>query len=113
MIEKAFFDPISDFAQILAVCRARVIIIPTICMGVIECKLPIHIVGIVITRVRHTAKILAKKRYSTAYLVLKGCDKLKTVCAQTERLSVPVIYFPKGTGFHSELALRAHHSAKI
>jgi hypothetical protein len=30
MIEKAFFDPISDFALILAVCQARIITNPTI-----------------------------------------------------------------------------------
>jgi hypothetical protein len=96
---------LSDFARILALFRARVITVPTIHMGVIECKLPMRIVGIVITRHRHTAKIRAEKRYSTAYLALKGCVKLNTVCAQTvPSVSVPVIYFPKGTGFHSELA---------
>jgi hypothetical protein len=48
---------ISDFARILALCRARVITIPTIHMGVIECKLPMHIVGIIITpRARHTSR---------------------------------------------------------
>jgi hypothetical protein len=52
---------VSDFARILAVCRARVTPIPTIRMGVIECKLPMRIVGIVITRTRHTAKIKQKK----------------------------------------------------
>jgi hypothetical protein len=40
----------SDFARILALCRAQVITIPTIRMGVIECKLPMGIVGIAITR---------------------------------------------------------------
>jgi hypothetical protein len=69
----------SYFAQILAVCQAQVITIPTIRMGVIECKLSMRIDGIVITRAQHTAKIRAKKRYSTAYLALKGCNKLKTV----------------------------------
>jgi hypothetical protein len=49
MIEKVFFDTMSDFARILAVCRARVTTIPTIRMDVIECKLPMRIVGIVIT----------------------------------------------------------------
>jgi hypothetical protein len=65
MIEKVFFDTMSDFARILALCRARVITIPTIRMGVIECKLPMGIVGIVITGARHSAKIRAKKRYFT------------------------------------------------
>jgi hypothetical protein len=69
----------SDFARILAVCRAQVTTIPTIRMGVIECKLPIGIVGIVITRARHTAKNRAKKGYFTRYRVLKGCDKDKTL----------------------------------
>jgi hypothetical protein len=32
---------------------------------------------------QHSAKIWAKKRYSTAYLALKGCVKLKTVLART------------------------------
>jgi hypothetical protein len=93
MIEKVFFDTMSDFARILALCRAWVITISTIRMGVIECKLPMGIVGIVITRARHSAKIRAKKRYSTAHLALEGCDKLRTVCTRTVRLSVPVIYF--------------------
>jgi hypothetical protein len=49
-------------------------------------------VRIVISRARHRAKIRAKQRNYTAYLVLKGCVKFKTVCARTVRLSVPVIY---------------------
>jgi hypothetical protein len=73
----------SEFARILALCRARGTTIPTIGLGVIECKLPKPIVGIVIPLSRHSAKIRAKKSYSTAYLTLKGCDKLKTVCART------------------------------
>jgi hypothetical protein len=95
----------SDFARILALCQARGTTIPTIGLGVIECKLPKPIVGIVIPRARHSAKIRAKKRLSTAYLALKGCDKLKRVCARTERLSVPVIYFGYRMWFHSDLAL--------
>jgi hypothetical protein len=46
----------SDFAQILALCRAQIITIPTIGLGAIECKLPKPIVGIVIPRARHSAK---------------------------------------------------------
>jgi hypothetical protein len=38
----------SDFAQILELCGARKTTIPTIRMGLIECKLPMGIVGIVI-----------------------------------------------------------------
>jgi hypothetical protein len=45
------------FARILALCRARGITIPTIRLGVIECKLPKRIVGIVIPRARHSAKL--------------------------------------------------------
>jgi hypothetical protein len=49
------------FARILAVCRARVTTIPTIRMGSLHSITPMRIVGIVITRARHTAKIRAKK----------------------------------------------------
>jgi hypothetical protein len=42
MIEIVFSDTMSDFARILALCQ-------TIRMGVIEYKLPMPIVGIVIT----------------------------------------------------------------
>jgi hypothetical protein len=49
------------FARFLALCWARgVTIIPTICMGSLQTKLPKCIVGIVITRARHSAKIRAK-----------------------------------------------------
>jgi hypothetical protein len=51
----------SDFARILALCRARIITIPTIHMGVIVCKLPMCMVGIVIPRARHSAKNRAEK----------------------------------------------------
>jgi hypothetical protein len=56
---------ISDFARILALCRARGITIPTIHKGVIECKLPMCMAGIVIPQARHSAKNRAKKGYST------------------------------------------------
>jgi hypothetical protein len=62
MITIVFSDPMSDFARILALCRARGTTIPTIGLGVIECKLPKPIVGIVIPRARHSAKNRAKKR---------------------------------------------------
>jgi hypothetical protein len=88
----------SDIARILEACRARVTTIPTIHMGVIECKLPMGIVGIVITRARHTAKNGAKKGCFTAYLALKGCVKYYTV------LSVrPSDIFLKRNRFHFEL----------
>jgi hypothetical protein len=45
-------------------------------------------VGIVISRAQHRAKIRAKKGCFTPYLALKGCVKAKIVCARTERLSV-------------------------
>jgi hypothetical protein len=57
------------FARILALCRARGITIPTIRLGVIECKLPKRIVGIVITRARHSAKIthrIGKKLFQSS-----------------------------------------------
>jgi hypothetical protein len=57
MIEKVFSDTMSDFAQILAPCRARGTTIPTTDLGVIECKLPKCIVGIVIPRARHSANL--------------------------------------------------------
>jgi hypothetical protein len=113
-LKKFLLDTMSDFARILAVYRARVTTIPALRMGVIECKLPMRIVGIVITRARHTAKNRAKKGCFTAYLVLKGCDKVKTfqnsLCA--DRASVrPSDIFSKSTGFHSELAIKilSHH----
>jgi hypothetical protein len=61
MIEIVFSDTMSDFAQILALCRARIITILTLHMGAILCKLPMCMVGIVIIRAQHSAKIRAKK----------------------------------------------------
>jgi hypothetical protein len=61
-------------------------------------------VGLVIARARHTAKVRAKKGCFTAYLALKGCVKAKTVCPRTERLSVPVTYFQITTRFEPEPA---------
>jgi hypothetical protein len=49
--------------------------------------------------VQHSANIGAKKGYFTGYPVLKVCVKLKTVCARTVRLSVPVIYLDIARGF--------------
>jgi hypothetical protein len=76
-------------------------------MGVVECKLPMGIVGIVITRARHTAKNRAKKGYFTRYRVLKGFDKDKTLrdslCADSASGRHSDI-FPKTNRFHSELA---------
>jgi hypothetical protein len=89
---------ISDFARILALCRAREITIPTIGLGAIECKLPKPIVGIVFPRAQHSAKNRAKKGYFTAYRVLNGCDKLKTVCAWTVPSVRPSDIFPKRHG---------------
>jgi hypothetical protein len=103
-LEKFFSDKISDFAPILAVCRARTITIPTIHSASYESHEAEWMVGLVIARARHTAKIGAKKGCFTAYLALKGCVKAKTVCLQTERLSVPVIYFHITTWFEPEPA---------
>jgi hypothetical protein len=57
MREIVFSDTMSDFAQILALCRARIITIQTIHMGVIVCKLAMCMVGLVIIRAQHSAKI--------------------------------------------------------
>jgi hypothetical protein len=48
MITIVFFDTLSDFARILALHQARIITIPTIRMAARVCKLPMHMVGIVI-----------------------------------------------------------------
>jgi hypothetical protein len=66
-------------------------------------------VGLVIARARHTAKIGSKKGYFTRYPVLKDASSLKTVCARTVRLSVPVIYFHITTWFGGELAVIIAH----
>jgi hypothetical protein len=47
------------FARILALCRAQVITIPTIPLGSLHSITPMRIVGIVIARARHSAKIRA------------------------------------------------------
>jgi hypothetical protein len=61
-------------------------------------------IGLVKLIARHSAMKLAKVWYFTAYLVLKDASSLKTVCAPTVRLSVPVIYFGYCSWFHSDLA---------
>jgi hypothetical protein len=110
-LKKFLFDMMSDFARILAVCRARVTTIPTIRMGVIiECKLPMPIVGIVITRARHTAKNRAKKGYVTRYRVLKGCVKHYAVCARTVRTVLPSDIFPKRYRFSLGTSLTTFHT---
>jgi hypothetical protein len=48
------------FARILALCRARGITIPTIGLGSLHSITPKPIVGIVVPRARHSAKIRAK-----------------------------------------------------
>jgi hypothetical protein len=60
----------SDFAQILAPCRANNSTHPTIHMAAIECKVAICMVGLVDLRARHSANIRAKKGYFTAYPAL-------------------------------------------
>jgi hypothetical protein len=47
---------------------------------------------------------LSKKGYFTAYLALKGCDKLKTVCARTVRSVRPSDIFPISNSVHPDLA---------
>jgi hypothetical protein len=68
MIEKAFFDPISDFALILAPCRALKSANPTI-HSVFSASFK-HaedgcMVGLVDLRARHSAKIQVKNWYFT------------------------------------------------
>jgi hypothetical protein len=60
----------SDFAQILAPCRAINSTYPTIHMAVIECKAAMCMVGLVDLRARHSANIRAKIGYFTRYRVL-------------------------------------------
>jgi hypothetical protein len=48
------------FAQILALCRAQGITIPTIGLGSLHSTTPKPIVGIVVPGARHSAKIRAK-----------------------------------------------------
>jgi hypothetical protein len=62
-------------------------------------------IGVVKLIAQHSAMKLAKKGYFTAYLTLEGCVKLKTVCARTVRLSVPVIYFGYRAWFHLDIAI--------
>jgi hypothetical protein len=61
VITLLFFNTISDFARILAVFRARAITIPTIHSASLDYLLAECMVGLVIARARHTAKIQAKK----------------------------------------------------
>jgi hypothetical protein len=55
------FNTISDFAQILVLCQARAITIPTIHSASLDYLLAECMVGLVIARARHAAKIRAKK----------------------------------------------------
>jgi hypothetical protein len=87
-----FFDMISDFARILAPCRANNSTYQTLPTSSFKCVEDGCLVGLVDLKARHSAKIRAKNWYFTAYLVLKDASSPKTVCARTERLSVPVIY---------------------
>jgi hypothetical protein len=57
MIIIVFSDTISDFALILALCRARTIIIPTIHSSSFKHAEDGCMVGLVIIRARHSAKI--------------------------------------------------------
>jgi hypothetical protein len=90
MIKIAFSEKMSDFAQILALCLARVITIQTIQSSSACLKLDDCMVGLVIIRARHSAKIRAKKGYFTRYLVLKDTISF-SVCPSN------VIYFDIST----------------
>jgi hypothetical protein len=74
----------SDFARILAPCRASNSTNQTIHSATIECKEGLCMVGSVDLRARHSANIRAKKGYFTRYRVLKDASSLA-------HLSVPVI----------------------
>jgi hypothetical protein len=67
----------SDFAQILAPCRARKSTYSTIHMAAVECKAAMCMVGLVDLRARHSAYIRAKKGYFTTYRMLKDASRLK------------------------------------
>jgi hypothetical protein len=77
-------------------------------MAAIECsKLAMVISRLVKFELLLELKIEQKQvtsRDSPCYKDATSLKQSETVCARTERLSVPVIYFPKGTGFHSKLA---------
>jgi hypothetical protein len=60
----------SDFARILALCRACKSTNPTIRSAALEGKVAMCMVGLVDLQARHSAKIRAKKWYFTAYLAL-------------------------------------------
>jgi hypothetical protein len=101
MIEKAFFDPISDFALILAPCRALKSTNPTIQSSSYKCNTEDGcLVGLVDLRARHSAKIRAKNGTSHDSLCCKEVKSFKTI----ERLSVPVIYFDITPWFERDLA---------
>jgi hypothetical protein len=99
MIEKAFFDPISDFALILAPCRALKSTNLTIRSSSYKCTEDGCLVGLVDLRARHSAKIRAKNGTSRDSPCCKDATSFKTV----ERLSVPVIYFDITPWFERDL----------
>jgi hypothetical protein len=76
------------FARILALCRAQVITIPTIRMGSLHSITPMRIVGIVITRAQHTAKIRAislivsEKNYF-ASIIAHLCSEMAVFCQKS------------------------------
>jgi hypothetical protein len=74
-------------------------------MAAIECKLAMCISSRLVKFELLLELKVEQKRYFTAYLVLKDASSLKTVCARTERLSVPVIYFDIRAYNDSDLAL--------
>jgi hypothetical protein len=66
MITMGFFDTLSDFAQILALCRAPIITIPTIHTSSYYSAEDNCMVRLVIIRARQRAKIRAKTWYFTS-----------------------------------------------
>jgi hypothetical protein len=80
-LKKFFSDTISNFAKFIALSRAIKSTIPTIHSASFSCNEAEWMVGIVLARARHTAKIRTEKGYFTRYPVLKDASS-------DERLSV-------------------------
>jgi hypothetical protein len=66
VLQYFFVDTMSDFAQILAPCRAINSTNPTIRRPVLECKEGLCMVGSVDLGARHSANIRAKRGYFTS-----------------------------------------------
>jgi hypothetical protein len=83
------------FARILARCRARGITIPTIGLGSLHSIAPKPIVGIVVPRARHSAKIRAKSLIVSEKKPIQIIAHLCSEMAVFGRKSV--LFLPSGT----------------